>query len=318
MEAFRAHIALAEEASGPSGSSGHISQLNLYYKVRYTHDGNYVVAFVSGKYIDQNMANLAFMLLLAGLGALLAFALVSLLLSRWITRPVENAWNQQQQFIADASHELKTPLTVITANDSILLSQPDATIESQRQWIESTETEAHLMQDLVNDMLYLAKSDAAKQPLEYGQVDMSELATMQVLQFESVAFEKGVAIASDVQKEVKLDGDPSRLQRLVAILLDNACKYVDQDGHIDLTLRKTDKVCILQVRNSGPVVDPADIPHLFDRFYRSDKARTRGTGGFGLGLSIAKSIVEDHKGSIRVASSAEKGTTFTVELPLTR
>ena len=294
----------------------YLPSLGLYYKVRPAQDDIFIVAFASSQYISQSIVQLAIMLALAGLAALLAFLLLNMRLSHWVVRPVEEAWRQQQQFIADASHELKTPLTVITANDSILLSQPDATINSQRQWIESTETEAHLMQDLVNDMLYLAKSDASKQPLEYGQVDFSNLVTSQVLQFEAVAFEKGVQIDAQVQEGVTLYGDASRLQRLVGVLLDNACKYVDDNGQIILSLKATDKESTLQVRNTGSVVDKEDIPHLFDRFYRSDKARTRGEGGFGLGLSIAKSIVDDHKGTISVASNETDGTTFIVTLPL--
>ena len=307
-----------EGADDEVGARGYIPDLHLFYQVRHTYNDNYVLAFASDKYILQDLFNLALQLALLSLLALMAFGLLSFLLSRWISRPVENAWVQQQQFIADASHELKTPLTVITANDSILLSQPEATIASQRQWIESTETEARLMQEVINDMLYLAKADAEKLPLEYGQVDFSEILTLQLLQFESVAFERGAEFTSNVQDGVKLYGDAARLQRLTGILLDNACKYVDEDGKIEVILRAAEKVCILRVRNTGAVIDEQDIPHLFDRFFRSDKARTRGAGGVGLGLAIAKSIVDDHKGSIRVASAPEIGTTFTVELPLLR
>lgn len=302
---------------GVHGVQGAVATQNLYYRIEpYQH--GHLVAFASGNYIDRNMRGLLMPLVTSEAAALVAFLIVSIMLARWIVRPVEEAWNQQQQFIADASHELKTPLTVIRANDSILLAQPDATIESQTQWIESTETEAQIMQDLVNDMLYLAKADAAQIPLEYSTVNLSDIADMQLLQFESVAFERDIDMHGDIEKGIEVLGDASRLQRLIGTLLDNACKYVDEGGQVFVRLKQHGSLCSFTVRNTGTPIDPEDLPHLFDRFYRSDKARTRAHGGYGLGLSIAKSITEDHGGTIKVTSTQSDGTTFRFELPLAK
>lgn len=305
----------AQENAGTSSVRGHISSLNLYYEAA-ENNGSTTIAFASANYVDQNMISLVKTLGTVSLVALAAFFLMSLFLSRWALRPVERAWKQQQQFVADASHELKTPLTVIIANDSILMSQPEATVESQMQWIESTETEAHLMQGLVNDMLDLARPEDAERAVTCGRVDFSDVVESTVLQFESVAFEHGVQLDDSVAPDLFIEGDAARLQRMVSTLVDNACKYVDEKGTVRVTLERTGSTCQLRVNNTGPVVDSEDLPHLFDRFYRSDKARTRGKGGFGLGLSIAKSVVDDHKGTIEAASTAEDGTTFTVVLPL--
>lgn len=293
----------------------HISTLNLYYQVKDVGDG-YIVALSSGNYVDQSMLSLSAILAMVDLAALAAFFFISLFLARWALRPVERAWEQQQQFVADASHELKTPLTVIMANNSILMSQAEATVESQMQWMESTEIEAHSMQGLINDMLYLAQPESSERSVCFSSVDFSDIVQSSVLQFESVAFERGIVINDTIDDGISIEGDAPRLQRLVSTLMDNACKYVDESGRVSISLSRAGAMCRLSVANTGPVVDAEDLPHLFDRFYRTDKARTRGEGGFGLGLSIAKSVVDEHGGSISAQSNLETGTVFTVSLPL--
>jgi signal transduction histidine kinase len=306
----------AQANAGGSDTRGTISSLNLYFRVGTSNSGSTMVSFASGNYVDQTMLSLLGTLGLVSIVALAAFFVISLFLSRWALKPVERAWRQQQQFVADASHELKTPLTVIIANNSILKSMPDQTIDSQLQWIESTDTEAHLMQGLVNDMLYLAQPEDTERVVTCGTVDFSDMVCSSTLQFESVAFEKGVSIEDDIEDGIVLEGDSARIQRLISTLLDNACKYVNEGGTVKVSLRRVGAKCQFAVNNTGPVVDSEDLPHLFDRFYRTDKARTRGKGGFGLGLSIAKSVVDEQGGTIAATSTAQDGTTFAVDLPL--
>ena len=302
------------ELDDASTATGKIGVLDLYYEIRELRNG-YSVALASGNHVSRTMRALHNTL---GLIEIIAFALLfvlTLFLSRWITRPVERAWQQQRQFIADASHELKTPLSVIRANDSLLMADPSASVASQMQWIESTETEATIMQDLVNDMLFLAQSENTENELVQSEVDFSHVVEGAVLQFESVAFERGVLIDPSVAPDVKMMGEEKSLNRLVGTLVDNACKYAQDGGTVTVRLERLGGQCRLSVNNTGEPIPEEDLPHLFDRFYRSDKARTREQGGFGLGLAIAKSIVDEHKGSIAVASSALEGTTFTVVLP---
>lgn len=305
----------AQQDTDTSNVRGHIPSLNLYYQALAVN-GTTTIVLASENYIDQNMLTLVGTLAAVSVMAFGAFFLISLFLSRWALRPVEHAWKQQQQFVADASHELKTPLTVIIANNSILMSQPEMTVESQMKWIESTETETHLMQGLVSDMFELARPEDVERTVACGGVDFSDLVQSTVLQFESVAFEHGVRLEDSIAPDLFVEGDASRLQRMVSTLMDNACKYVDEQGSVSVVLERAGATCRLCVTNTGPAIDPEDLPHLFDRFYRSDKARTRGKGGFGLGLSIAKSVVDDHRGSIEASSNVDGSTSFTVVLPL--
>lgn len=320
--------AIDELASVPAGK-GRLDDLHLFYQ-KIEQDDVVYLAFADGSAADgwQFLA-----LSLAGVGAvtLLVFFVISVFFSRWALKPVEQAWKQQQQFVADASHELKTPLTVILANSSILLAHPEQSVAQQNQWVESTQHEAERMQKLVNDMLLLARSDANKAGKLRGKtaafglsntqeglqesLDFSYVVEGQILQFESVAFEKGIQIEQEIAEDIEVRGKKDQMERLVSILLDNACKYAPENSIVKVILKKRENETCLLVNNQGTPISPDDLPHLFDRFYRVDKARVR-TGGFGLGLAIAKDIVEATGGSISAESTETSGITFIVVLPL--
>ena len=246
--------------------------------------------------------------------AALAFWMISILLVRLMTKPVETAWDQQRQFIADASHELKTPLTVVLANTQILKAHSGETIESQKKWLTYIEEEAVRMKQLVEDMLFLARSDASREKLISSRFDASELVTSCLLSFEPIAFEKGVMIENDVSAEIFLKGDPGQFRQLCAILMDNACKYVNTNGAIKVQFALTLDRIRLTVFNTGTPIPKESLPHLFERFYRADSARTREEGGYGLGLSIAEKISKNFHGKIS-AESHEDGNSFIVSLP---
>ena len=294
---------------------GILTKLGLRYLVETSPEGETRIAFADRSWERENLRGLLLTSLLVGMGALLGFFLISLFLSKLATRPVEKAWEQQRQFVADASHELKTPLTVILANSGILLSHREDTVAGQAKWIEYIQEEARRMKGLVEDMLFLAKSDAARLPSARLPADMSELTEGCLLPFESVAFEAGVILESDIHPGLWVHGDEGQLRRLVYILLDNACKYAGSDGAVSVVLCRAADRLKLTVRNTGPAIPPEHLEHLFERFYRSDSARTRDAGGYGLGLAIAKAIVQSHRGQISVASSDAEGTVFTVLLP---
>ena len=311
---------------------GYLPDVGLYF-AKHEAGPDLMVAFADGSAAD-GWRSLALVLTAVGLGALGLLFLLNLVFSRWALRPVQQAWAQQQQFIADASHELKTPLTVILANNAILRQRGGDTIASQRQWIESTQMEAERMQGLVTDMLDLARpapegAQASEDPA--AVVDLSRLVEGEALTFEAVAFERELMWECAIDKGITVRGNATRLQRAVAVLLDNACKYTNAGGTVTVTLRAHAGEAVLSVRNSGEPIDEADLPHLFDRFYRVDAARTHNaadaennggepgaeTGGYGLGLAIARDIAQAHKGTIAVTSTAQEGTTFTLRLPLT-
>lgn len=292
--------------------TGYLSNGNLYYGVRETMYGT-KVAFASGSYITNSITNLGMVLAAVSACVWAAFLLISILLARWVVRPTERAWSQQQQFVADASHELKTPLAVMMANNSILLSNGDQTVDSQRRWVESNQAEARQMLELVNDMLFLARPENAERQTVRDTVDLSALIERNTLQFEAVCFERGIAIEEDIAPGVEVLGDANRLQRLVSTLIDNACKYGDTS--VSVKLEKAGGQARFSVSNDGAVIPAEDLPHVFDRFYRVDKARVRSEGGVGLGLAIAQEVAHQHGGAITVTSSASAGTTFTATLP---
>lgn len=302
------------EALAQGRREGVIRNMMLRYRVDLTPGGTRL-AFVDRTRELQSLLKLMLTSLAALSGGFAAFLAVSLYLSRWALRPVEQAWEQQRQFVADASHELKTPLTVILANTGILLSHQSDTIEQQYKWIENTQTEAQRMKKLVDDLLFLAKSDAVSKPVPHIRLDFSDLVWSSVLPFESIAFEQGVKLDSEIAPDVVVQGDMSQLRQVVAILLDNACKYAGEKGEVFVQLEAIQDKIRLKVNNSGEPIAPDKLKHVFERFYRVDVSRAREKGGYGLGLAIAQSIVTAHKGSIAAQSNVQNGTTFIVTLP---
>lgn len=305
----------AAEALESGADHGILRVLNLRFQLETRPDGTVRAAFADQSWESSSLRTLILNCLLVWALAMAAFFFVGLFLSSLALRPVETAWKQQRQFVADASHELKTPLTVILANTGIVLAHPSDTVAVQSKWLEYTQEEARQMKGLVEDLLFLAKSDAARQEFQTAQVDLSELVQGCLLPFEPVAFEAGVRLDAQVDPGLMLTGDEAQLRRLVRILLDNGVKYAGAEGAVSLTLTRQQDKLRLTVRNTGTPIPPEHLPHLFERFYRADAARNRAQGGYGLGLAIAKAIVEHHRGRITVSSSAESGTVFTVLLP---
>lgn len=254
------------------------------------------------------------------LGALtlgiIVYFLFSLFLARIALRPVEDSWKKQKQFVADASHELKTPLSVILANTDILASHKDETVESQMKWVENTRAEAVRMAELVNQLLFLAKNDDGLK-VQMQDVNFSNCVEGIVLGYDAVFYEKKHKFSYEVTPDVWVVGNEGQLKQLVTILLDNASKYSKGEGNITLRLQNNGKHCTLTVANDSEQLSEEQLSHLFDRFYTVDNSRNKNNGGNGLGLNIAQVICQTHNGSIRV--SCENGrTSFEVTLPLKR
>lgn len=282
-------------------------------RLRYMINSNEIVFYDLTNDIST-MFHLLKNCLLVGIGSLIAFFLISVYLANWALKPVAKSWESQRQFIADASHELKTPLTVILANADILSAHRNDTIENQYKWIDYIKAEASHMSGLVNDLLFLAKSDASRENAVLSDVNLSDIMWNCYLPFESLAFEQEKSLDADIEADILINGDAGKLKQLIMILLDNACKYTEKNGSIMVKLyRKPEKDKVyLSVNNSGEAIPPENLNHLFERFYRVEESRAREKGGYGLGLSIAKTITEMHHGKISVTSSKEEGTTFKV------
>ena len=254
------------------------------------------------------------------LAALILVFLICLFFANRSIKPIEDAWNKQNQFIADASHELKTPLTTINTNIDLLMTHGDSTIKEEKKWLNYIKDESTRMAKLTNDLLYLAKVDhSSENNIIKSTFSFSSAAENVILTTEAVIYEKSLNLVEDLDDEIYISGDESQIKQLVLILLDNAIKYTNQGGTIEVTLKKLDnKTARFIIKNTGNGIPPEDISKIFDRFYRSDKSRDRKSGGYGLGLSIAKSIVVSHKGTIKLKSEPNKFTEFIVELPISQ
>jgi signal transduction histidine kinase len=295
-------------------NQGVLNQLGLRYVIDILPDGNTAIAFADTSAEIIGMRQLMINSLLIGFLGLIALFLVSLLLANFAVKPVEKAWIAQQQFIADASHELKTPLTVILANSGILAAHPDTLVSEHAQWIQNTQDEANRMKGLVENMLELAKGDISREKIVFGKINLSDIITNSLLIFEPVAFEKNVALTSDVVSNLEIHGDEERLRRLTAILLDNAIKYAGDNGSVTVRLTYNGAHRTLSVSNTGQTIPAKHLDKIFDRFYREDKSRhADDEGSFGLGLAIARQIVTEHGGKIWAESNPQTGTVFTVQ-----
>ena len=242
-----------------------------------------------------------------GIAAVAAFWVVSVLLARWAVRPVERAWADQRQFIADASHELKTPLTVILTNAELLQTDPDA------QYARSILTMSQRMRELVEGLLELARVDNGAARAVFEELDLSELAGEELLPFEPVYFEQGLTLESDIEPGLRVSGSAAHLRQVLGILLDNAMKYSPAGSTVRVRLTRQGNTVLLTAENPGGPLSREECQNIFRRFYRTDKARTG--GGYGLGLPIAQGIVSDHGGKIW-AESREGMMVFNVQLPV--
>ena len=291
----------------------HFGTLSSYHTIYYC-SGNgtpYKIALAPTSYIGHSMLRLIVVLLAIWAGTMLCFFFVSVQLSKVAVRPMEEAMQREKQFVADASHDLKTPLSVILANNSILMENPDATVGSLKRWTDSTQSAAKKMQKLIGEMLTLADVERPDAPLPKENVDVASVVTKATLELESVAYEKNVTLETTIPEQLFLFSNPDYLQRIAASLIENAIKYEPDGGTVSVTLRTRKRSVCLEVRNQSTTISPEDLSHVFERFYRGDKSRQGKAGGHGLGLAITKQMVERLGGEITVQSSVEEGTVFT-------
>lgn len=291
---------------------------NNYRFLKHTNDKGIKIAFTDRSLEKNTLKSLLKTFIIVGIGSLIAFFAVSLYLANWAVKPIRKSWEQQRQFVADASHELKTPLTVILANTDIILSHKDDIINNQIKWINYIKTEGERMTTLVNDLLFLAKTDANKNEIIFYKINFSDIIWNCVLPFESVAFEEEKIIYNEITPDIFINGDSNRLKQLIFILIDNAIKYSNEKSTIKINLIKNQDKVYFSLNNTGECIPKEKISHLFERFYRVDESRVRKKDGYGLGLAIAKTIVDSHNGKITAKSSEAEGTTFTVSFPLSK
>ena len=246
--------------------------------------------------------------------AMAVFLGISVLLSHWVIKPVATAWDQQRQFVADASHELKTPLAVIMANAELM--QNDDTGEADRKkFSHNILSTTYQMRSLVENMLEMARVDNGTLKMKFANLDFSQLVSDAILSFQLLYEEKGMGLRCAVTEGICLHGSEQHLYQVLDVLLDNALKYSTPNGMVSVDLTQSGRVCTLAVASPGEPISKEDLKNIFKRFYRADKARAM-NGSYGLGLAIAESVVEAHKGKIW-AESKDGYNIFFVQLPVT-
>ncbi len=303
--------ALIVAVNSQEKNSGILKEYNMRYYYTKTPNGKRIV-LLDKLYEDHNLEELLISFAISGTLAFTAFLILSIILAGFVVKPIEKSMKQQQQLISDVSHELKTPITVISTNTDIVLSHNDSTVDNERKWLGYIKDETKRMSDLVSMMLYLAKNDEMVEKPVLSEFNLSNTAYEIALPFESVCFENGKTFNISIEDNINIKGNESSIKQLIVILLDNAVKYSNENGRIDLSLKAMSDKAVLSVFNTGEPIPKANIPYLFDRFYRIDQARSHNlqSGGNGLGLSIAKRIIENNEANISVTSDIERGTTF--------
>jgi signal transduction histidine kinase len=260
------------------------------------------------------LTNLIYTFAVVGLIMLIVIYFLSRFFANRSIAPVREAFEKQKQFIADASHELKTPLSIINTNADVLLANQEDTIENQAKWLHYIKSETERMSGLTNDLLYLTQMDDSHNKPIYTKFNMSDAVESIILPMEAVIFEKNITLDYNIEPNLNIHGNREQMKQVILILLDNAVKYSGTNGAVSITLRKLNQDVMLTVWNTGEGIAPEHLNRVFDRFYRTDSSRARKYGGHGLGLAIARSIVEQHKGEIYAKSIVGEGASFYVQL----
>lgn len=292
--------------------SGHTAGfLDDYRYLVLAEEGNTRVIFLDcGRSLSSFRTTLLASVALSLLG-LLAVLVLLLILSHRIVRPVAESYEKQKQFITDAGHELKTPMTIISAD--VDLAEMEC---GENQWLTDIRRQTERLTGLTNDLIYLSRMEEEQPPLQVIEFPLSDVAEEMALPFLAPAKSQEKELTLQIQPMLSFTGDEKAIRQLISILLDNALKYSPTGGQLELRMEKQGRNILLTVTNTTiQPVEEDKLSHLFDRFYRSDQSRNSRTGGYGLGLSIARSIVLAHKGKIRAESRDEMSLTVVVSFP---
>ncbi len=309
---------LAKQVMSAPQNSGQlkIDDHVYYYAHMLRNYGTGEILFVQDLERDRLLLrDVVYVLLAAGLVCLALSVLGSVFLGNRAIKPIAKTWQQQKDFLADASHELRTPLSVIRTNLEIVQDNPDELVKSQCKWLQNIQEETTHMTSLVDNLLFLARTDANQDVLERSDFCLQEAVGHAIGVFEPVACSKGVRLTEGMDETpISFCGDENRLSQVVAILLDNAIRHTPVGGRVTVELEKKDGRIALSVSDNGAGIAPENLPHVFERFYQGDAAHASGKAG--LGLAIAKSIVERHGGKIRATSQPRVETRLSIELPI--
>ncbi|WP_139652363.1 sensor histidine kinase [Raoultibacter phocaeensis] len=296
-------------ATTPPESSS-ISSLN-------ESDDEHVLTFLDTSPSTNQLHKLATALVIVAALALLAAFFVSRLIASRAIRPAQAAWERERQFVADASHELKTPLSIVCANYDVLDANAEQTIASQRRWMDGIRFGTDRMEALVESLLALSRAEESEPARNCSdeRFNLSTIAYEATEANEARATEKGIALNTAIVSDVTARGDWKAVEQIIDILMDNALKYTDPNESVEIAVTSETERAVLRVTNTGTTIAEDDLPHVFDRFWRADRSRTDdGSSGYGLGLSIAYALTERLGGSL-TAQSENGVTVFELSLP---
>ena len=292
----------------------------MYVKSSSTDNGVTTVKYVIIEYTDdmETLTALAITLTVIAIFAMLGIFLFCYLYSRSAIAPVKASFIQQQELVANASHELKTPLTIIRTNLDLITSDSTATVKDNEKWLSSTVEQVNRMNTMILDMLELSRIDADTNRMMREPVVLNDCVQGAILSFEAPCYEKNIDLQFDAPEKATVSATPDELEKLSTILLDNAVKYTPDNGRITVKIQraKQRRVVVLSFTNTGEGIPEEHLERIFDRFYKVDPSHKETHNSFGLGLSIAKSIAVSLKGNIRCESKSGEYTSFIVELPL--
>ncbi|WP_070000104.1 sensor histidine kinase [Cellulosilyticum sp. I15G10I2] len=279
------------------------------------HPTGYKIIFLDITFQQNILMKLIYTFLAVAFIMLIVIFFISRFFANRAIAPIKEAFNKQKQFIADASHELKTPLAVINTNTDVLLSSIGTSLGDEVKWLHYIKGEAERMAKLTNDLLYLTQVDYSDIQMVFSDFNLSECAENIILTMEAVIFENNISLEYDIRPDIMISGSMEQITQVIIILLDNAIKYANPKGTINISLKKQHNTALLSVTNTGDGIPNEELDKIFDRFYRIDKSRSRSKGGHGLGLPIAQTILNQHHGKIAVTSILHESTTFYIELP---
>lgn len=282
---------------------------NYIYVVRTLRSGNVVYIFVNNKEALQNSKQFFIVSIFIFLLSVIVFTIISYYLSRWMIKPSEKAIKNQKIFVANISHDLKTPITIIRANADLIENEV-----KNKKSIKYIQQETEKLNHLVNEMLTLTRIDNTISKENFKNFNFGDSLFDVVLPFESIAYEKGIKFNINIDESTNYFGNETNIQKLAEILIDNAMSYTAKGGIVDVDAYESSKAVTLSVTNTGEPISDEKKEEIFDRFYRESKSRESTGNHYGLGLSIASTIVKKHNGKISVESKNGKNT-FTVTLP---
>ncbi len=283
-----------------------------YFSIREKGDVE-VLAVIDKSYDILALRRIALTMLFISVVGFVFIAVIVWILTGFITRPIADAMDTKKRFISDASHELKTPLTIISANTEVLKEDV-----GDSAWLGNIEAQTHRMQELVQELLQLsAIEEDNKKSAKKERFLLTDVATEVVLPFDAIAYEKGLNLTYDFEQNLYTVGDPDSFRKIIGTLVDNAIKYASENGDVDISLKRHQNTAVLIVYNTGCGIKDSERGKIFDRFYRSDQSRARTTGGSGLGLAIAQAAAKQNNWALKLDSEEHKYTKFLLSIKLT-